>query len=621
MASNLNVSELDFDQIKDNLKNFMKSQSQFKDYDFDGSGLSVLMDILAYNTHYNAMLAHFALNEAFLDSAQIRGNVVSRAGLLGYVPRSVLAPRATVKLVVDVTNSDSINLPTTLVLERGTKFTTSVDGVSYTFSSLESQTAIRLDDTAGNKTFTYDAIPIAEGTIRSLSYRVDNDIENQKFQISDADADTSSLRVRVQNNQQSQTFDTYQLFTSLQDVVSDTQVYHLQENSSGFYQIFFGDGIIGKKPVNDNIVSLDYLVTQGIAANGANSFDLVTAFPTLNEPDITVTTIITANGGSAAETTESIRFNAPITFQAQDRAVTSQDYAAIIQKNFANIESISTWGGEDNTIPDFGKAYISIKPLIGEALTENEKNEIKGIVKSKNIVSITPEIIDPEFTSVEVDVIFKYNPSLTSRSESALEALVKDVALDYNFNQLNRFDGVFRHSELLSLIDNADPAITSSTVRPFLFKTITPSVSKLNNDFTLTFAGNFFITKGIPFNISSSPFKINGVDHFFGDIEIKDSDDRTIVIYKVVNNENIIVNGNVGLISTDLGIVTLNNFAPDDTTPIRVTLSPNSLDIAPKRNEIINIESSKINVTGTVDTIAYSGSSGTLDYSTTTRMR
>ena len=621
MASNLNVSELDFDQIKDNLKNFMKSQSQFKDYDFDGSGLSVLMDILAYNTHYNAMLAHFALNEAFLDSAQIRGNVVSRAGLLGYVPRSVLAPRATVKLVVDVTNSDSINLPTTLVLERGTKFTTSVDGVSYTFSSLESQTAIRFDDPTGTKTFTYDAVPIAEGTIRSLSYRVDNDIENQKFQISDADADTSSLRVRVQNNQQSQTFDTYQLFTTLQDVVSDTQVYHLQENSSGFYQIFFGDGIIGKKPVNDNIVSLDYLVTQGIAANGANSFDLVTAFPTLNEPDITVTTIINANGGSAAETTESIRFNAPITFQAQDRAVTSQDYAAIIQKNFANIESISTWGGEDNAIPDFGKAYISIKPLIGEALTENEKNEIKGIVKSKNIVSITPEIIDPEFTSVELDVIFKYNPSLTSRSKSALESLVKDVVLDYNFNQLNRFDGVFRHSELLALVDNADPAITSSTVRPFLFKTIIPSVSKVKNDFTLTFAGNFFITKGTPFNISSSAFKLDGVDHFFGDTEIVDSDDRTIIIYKVVNNENIIVNGNVGLISTDLGIVTLNNFAPDDTTPIRVILSPNSLDIAPKRNEIINIESSKINVTGAVDSIAYSGSSGTINYSTTTRMR
>ena len=625
MASNLNVSELDFDQIKDNLKNFMKSQSQFKDYDFDGSGLSVLLDILAYNTHYNAMLAHFALNEAFLDSAQIRGNVVSRAGLLGYVPRSVLAPRAAVKLVVDVTNNDSINLPTTLVLERGTKFTTTVDGVAYTFSSLESQSAIR-EDTIINgvtsKTFTYEAVPIAEGTIRSLSYRVDNDIQNQKFQISDADADTSSLRVRVQNNQQSERFDTYQIFTSIQDVVSDTQVYHLQENSSGLYQVFFGDGIIGKKPVNDNIITLDYLVTQGIAANGANTFDLVTAFPTLNEPEITVTTKIKANGGSAAETTESIRFNAPITFQAQDRAVTSQDYTAIIQKNFANIESISTWGGEDNIVPDFGKAYISIKPLIGNALTSNEKEEIKAIVKSKNIVSISPEIVDPEFTNLEIDVFFKYNPSLTSRSTSALEALVKDVILDYNFNQLNRFDGVFRHSELLSLVDNSDSAIVSSTIRPFLTKTITPSVSRVKNDFKLTFAGSFFIQSGTTYNINSTAFKLNGIDHYFGDIAIEDSDNtRQVVIYKIVNSENIIVRGNVGIINGDLGTVSLNDFGPDDTTPITVTLSPNSLDIAPKRNQIINVDSSKIKSKGSIDTIAYSGSAGTISYTTTTRMR
>ena len=624
MATNLNVTELDFDQIKDNLKNFMKSQSKFKDYDFDGSGLSVLLDILAYNTHYNAMLAHFALNEAFLDSAQIRGNVVSRAGLLGYVPRSILAPRAVIKLVVNVTASDSINLPTTLVLERGTKFTTIVDGVSYTFSSLESQTAIRDDrviDGVTNKTFTYEAIPIAEGTIRSLSYRVDNDIENQKFQISDADADTSALRVRVQNNQQSESFDSYQLFSSLQDVVSDTLVYHLQENSSGFYQIFFGDGIIGKKPVNDNIVTLDYLVTQGIAANGANNFDLVTAFPTLNEPEITVTTIVSANGGSEAETTESIRFNAPITFQAQDRAVTSQDYTAIIQKNFANIESISTWGGEDNLIPDFGKAYISIKPLIGDALTENEKSEVKTIIKTKNIVSITPELIDPEFTNVEIDVVFKYNPSLTSRSQSAIEALVKDVVLDYNFNQLNRFDGVFRHSELLGLVDNADPAITSSTIRPFLTKTIIPSVSRVENNFNLTFVGKFYLTDGVDFNITSTPFKFNGIDHFFGDIKIADSEDRQVVVYRIVNNENIIVNGNVGQIFAETGIVTLNNFSPDDTTPITISLLPDSLDLAPKRNQIINIDSSKINAKGSIDTIAYSGSAGTIDYSTTSRMR
>ena len=519
MASNLNVTELDFDQIKQNLKNFMKSQSQFADYDFDGSGLSVLMDILAYNTHYNAMLAHFALNESFLDSAQIRGNVVSRAGLLGYVPRSILAPQATITVTIDVSNATNTNLPTSLVLERGTRFKTIVDGVTYTYSTLNSNTAI-LTTVGAVKTFVFSNIGIAQGIIRSLSYRVDNDIENQKFQVSDKDADSSSLRVRVQENQGSTSFDSYQQFTTLQEVGSTSQVYHLQENSSGFYQIFFGDGIIGKKPVNDNIVTLDYLTTEGTASNGATSFDLITGFSTLTNYQTTITTINNASGGTDAETTESIRYNAPITFQAQDRAVTSQDYGAIIQRNFANIESISTWGGEDQIIPDYGKAYISIKPLIGTALTVDEKISVKDILTSKNIVSITPEIVDPEFTEVEVDVLFKYNPALTSRSSSAVESLVKDTVLDYNFNQLNKFDGVFRHSELLGLIDNSDPAITSTTVRPYMFKSVSASNVKANNNFTLTFVGTFFLQEGTNFNISSSAFQVGGVEHFCGDIAV-----------------------------------------------------------------------------------------------------
>ena len=620
MASNLNVTELDFDQIKENLKNFMKSQSQFKDYDFEGSGLNILMDIHAYNTHYNAMLAHFSLNEAFLDSAQIRGNVVSRAGLLGYVPRSILAPRATVKLVVDVSSYQG-TIPSTLVIERGTKFNSVVDGVSYTFSTLQSQIATLVID-GSVKSFTFDNIEIAQGKFRFLSYRVDNDIENQKFQLSNTNADTSSLRVRVQENQDSNSFDSYQQFTTLQQVDSTSQVYHLQENSSGFYQIYFGDGIIGKKPVNDNIVTLDYLVTDGTAANGANTFTLTTDFPTLTgNVTNTVTTINSATGGTEPETTESIRFNAPITFQAQDRAITSQDYSAIIQRNFANIESISTWGGEDQIVPEFGKAYISIKPLIGDALTTSEKEEIKSILRSKNTVSITPEIIDPEFTNIELDVIFKYNPSLTSRTQQALESLVTDTILDYNFNQLNKFDGVFRHSELLNLVDNSDPAITSSTIRPFMFKNIIAGAIKTDNTFTLNYAGPFFIKKGTDFTISSTSFKIGGIDHFFGDLEIQDSNNRTVMIYKVVNGSNEVVVSDAGLINVSTGVITLNNFAIDETTTIRVTIIPNSLDIAPKRNQIINIEANRILASGSIDQIAYSGPSGTIDYTTTGRLR
>ena len=620
MASNLNVTELDFDQIKENLKSFMKSQSQFKDYDFEGSGLNVLMDVLAYNTHYNAMLAHFALNEAFLDSAQIRGNVVSRAGLLGYTPRSILAPRATVKLVVDVSAYQG-TIPSALVIERGTKFNSVVDGVSYTFSSLQSQTAI-LVEAGSSKTYTFNEITIGQGKFRYLSYRVDNEIENQKFQISDLNSDTSSLRVRIQENQDSNSFDSYVKFTTLQEVDSLSQVYHLQENSSGFFQIYFGDGIIGKKPVNDNIVNLDYLVTDGAAANGANTFTLTTDFPTLTgNINTSVSTINSASGGTSAETTESIRFNAPITFQAQDRAVTSQDYASIIQRNFANIESISTWGGEDNVIPDYGKAYLSIKPLIGNALTQSEKDEIVAILANKNTVSITPEILDPEFTNIELDVIFKYNPALTSRTRQAIESLVTDTILDYNFNQLNKFDGVFRHSELLALVDNSDPAITSSTIRPFMYKNITASTVKANNTFTLTYAGKFFVKKGKEFSIQSTGFKIGGVDHFFGDLEIQNSVNRKVIVYKTVDSQTQIVVADAGLIDVVNGVITLNNFVIDAPTDIRITITPDSLDIAPKRNQIINIEASRILASGSTDQIAYSGPSGTLEYSTTSRLR
>jgi len=620
MASNLNVTELDFDQIKENLKNFMKSQSQFKDYDFDGSGLSTLMDVLAYNTHYNAMLAHFALNEAFLDSAQIRGNVVSRAGLLGYTPRSILAPRATVKLVVDVSTYQG-TIPSALVVERGTKFNSVVDGVTYTFSALQSQTAILVEE-GTTKTYTFDRITIGQGKFRYLSYRVDNEIENQKFQLSDANADTSSLRIRIQENQDSNSFDSYIKFTTLQEIDSTSQVYHLQENSSGFFQIYFGDGIIGKKPLNDNIVNLDYLITDGEAANGANSFTLTTDFPSLTgNINTTVTTLNAASGGTSAETTESIRFNAPITFQAQDRAVTAQDYAAIIQRNFANIESISTWGGEDNIVPDYGKAYLSIKPLIGNTLSDSEKTEIISILSSKNTVSITPEILDPEFTNIELDVIFKYNPALTSRSQQAIESLVTDTILDYNFNQLNKFDGVFRHSELLSLVDNSDPAITSSTIRPFMYKNITAGTVKADNTFSLTYAGKFMVKKGNDYTLESTPFKIGGIDHFFGDLPIENSTNRKVMIYKVSDSANQVVVPDAGLIDTINGVITLNNFVVDVPTEIRITIAPDSLDIAPKRNQIINIEASRVLASGSIDQIAYSGPSGTLDYTTTSRLR
>jgi hypothetical protein len=615
MASNLKVTELDFNQIKTNLKNFLKTQTEFNDYDFDGSGMSVLLDVLAYNTHYNAMNAHFSLNEAFLDSAQIRGNVVTRAKLLGYVPRSILSARASITLVVDVTGEDG-SIPTTLTLPRGTKLNTLVDGEEFQFVVLDNHTA-----TISDNKFTFTDIGIAEGSFKSLKYRVDNDIENQKFQLSDVDADTSTLRVRVQDNEESTAFDIYTKFESLKSVDATTKTYYLQENSNEYYEIYFGDGVTGFKPINNNIVTLDYIFTNGKDANGAKTFSMVDNVGGFST--ISVTTLTKAAGGVDQETTESIRFNAPLTFTSQNRAVTSDDYSAIIKKSFTNIDSISTWGGEDNDPPDYGKAFVAIKPLTSSVLTAAEKDEIKNtILKGKNVVSITPEILDPNFTFLELDVFFKYNPNLTDRSSSDLQSVVRDTISDYNFNNLNKFDGVFRHSQLLKNIDNSDPSIQNSTVRPRMFQNISATNTIATNTFNLTFTSPFYqsgeSTKHI---ISSTAFKINDVEHFFGDSPISGSTNRTVIVYKVVEGVNVTVIAEAGLIDVDKGTISLNSFAPTADTTIRITVIPNSLDLAPKRDQLLSIENTRVTITPEVDTISVSGSSGSITYSTTPRLK
>lgn len=618
MASNLKVTELDFDQIKLNLKNFLKTQTEFNDYDFDGSGLSVLLDVLAYNTHYNAVAAHYSLNEAFLDSAQIRGNVVTRAKLLGYTPRSILSARAKVNITVDAT--EEATRPTTVTLKRGTKLTSTVSGDTFDFVVLNNYTAT-LDS---NNNYVFENIDLAEGTFKTILYRVDNDVENQKFQLADSDADTSTLRVRVQDNEESTQYNIYTKFESLLNVDSASQVYYLQENPNGKYEVYFGDGVTGKKPQNNNVVTLDYIYTNGDEANGAKTFAFADTISGLTgSSSYTVTTVNNSAGGTEQESIESIRFNAPLTFTAQNRAVTAEDYRSIILKGFSNISSISTWGGEDNDPVDFGKVYISIKPLTADVLTDSEKLQIKNtVLKGKNIVSITPEIVDPNFTNLELDVFFNYNPNLTDRTAADLQTVVQDVISDYNFNNLNKFDGVFRHSSLLKLIDNSDPSILNSTIRPYMFKNISAKQNTADNNFNLTFAAGFFESgNSTDFILSSSAFDINGVKHYFGDEPIKNSANRKVIVYKIVNGVNVTVINDAGLLEPLAGKLTLNNFGLDNAQSIRLTITPNSLDIGPKRDQLLNIDMNRVSITAQVDTISTAGSSGSIDYKTNSRLR
>ena len=607
--SSFNVSELDFATIKDSIKAHFRSQSKYNDWDFNGSGLSILLDVLAYNTHYNAMVAHLSLNETFLDSAQIRGNVVSHAKLLGYVPRSLASSKAVLNVVV----TPGVTVANQATILRGTRFSTVVDQVSYYFVALESHVA----PVSGGK-YTFTNIPVRQGTLKRMIYRVDTSLGNQKFEIPDANIDTSTMRVRLKANTESDAYSIYTQFTSLVNINENSQIYYLQETPQGLYEIYFGDGILGKMPTSDNIVEIEYVYTDGTVADGANLFTAVDSISGYSNIAVTVAT--NSYGGGVRESIESIRYNAPLTFTAQNRAVTADDYRAIVLKNVANVEAISVWGGEDDVVPNFGKVYISVKPIGAETLTSAEKTTIlSSVLAGKNVVSITPILVDPEYTYLELDVFFKYNANLTDRALVELQTLVRQAVIAYNADDLLKFDGVFRHSKLLREIDNAEPSILNSTIRVFMYKEATPSNTN-NNYFNLNFSGPIYQSSSDSFVLSTNAFLVGGIEHYFRDFVVEGSYDRKIFMIKLVNGAVEKVK-EVGMLYAATGNITISGFITDATTPIRFTVVPNSNDIAPKRNQLLSIDLQEVVVVGENDTIAVAGSSGAVVYTTTARHR
>ena len=613
----LNVTELDFEQIKENLKTYLKNQDEFTDYDFDGSGLNVLLDVLAYNTHFNALNAHYAMNEAFLDSAQIRGNVITRAKMLGYTPRSVLSPRATINMTIFGGDTQ----PNTLTLPRGTRFTTTVDNTEYSYVTLSEQVAAKISPGDGTVAYNFSNVEIVEGTLKKVEYTVNNNINNQKFQLSDTDADTSTLQVSVKQNAGDTTGEVYSLFENIADVRSDSQVYWLQENANEFYEVYFGDNVTGLKPLTNNIIKLEYVHTAGEATNGASAFTLATTL--LQGSFATITTTSAASGGQQAETTESVRFNAPLRFAAQNRAVTSDDYRALIKAGFSNVDSISVWGGEDNETPDFGKVYIAIKPSVGDNLTDEQKEFIiNTVLKGKTVATVIPVIEDVDYTYIELDVNVRYNPNLTDRTNNEIVTLVGDVISNYSFNRLNDFAGVFRHSTILQAIDVSEPSILSSSVRPRMFKNVALSATNPNN-IVLNYASSIYSGKDEDvMNITSTGFLYNGDTCFIGDVKREGNPGlRDVVIYKQGAGSSVRILKFIGTLEFSTGIITFSDFNPDADTTVKIDVIPDSLDIAPKRNQLLSIDSNYVEVVAEVDEIAASGQVGGINYTTTPRFK
>ncbi len=604
-TSNIPVTELDFDQIKQNLKNFLKGQDQFKDFDFEGSAMSVLLDTLAYNTHYHSFYINMVANEMFLDSAIARDSVVSLAKQLGYTPRSVRSSTATVKVVsqVDPNPGDPDKF-----LAPDTVFQTTIDGTTFNFLNLAPGQFVE-DITTGF--FVIDELVINEGTHRDFAYVVDTLNPDQKFIIPDAGIDTKTLTVRVQTSISDVTgFDEpWALSTTLIVVGPDDASYQLQEVEGGFYEMTFGDGIVGRALENGNVVVVDWISANADAPNGAGINDSLSNRAFTVSGNLEAIVVNAAAGGAIRESVPSIKLFAPLNFQAQDRAVTADDYVAIVSRDFPDIESIFVFGGEDLVPPQFGKVFISLKPATGVTISDAEKLTIANtILKRRNVVSITPIVIDPDFTFLLVDTEVRFNPRATVLSPNSIEELVEQVIRDFGDIELEKFEQNFRYSNLVCDIDDSEPSILNNSTKVKMQKRFEPALGR-QVSYVLRFNNPIFHPEdGFKPVLQSTTFGF--FDPEVGQIVnafLEDDGNGVVRVFKFVDLEKRIITPCIGTINYETGLVELINFQPETlpgTITISITVEPAELDINVAFNQILAIDpddASAVNVTVIVD--------------------
>ena len=588
----MSVSELDFDTIKTNLKTFLSAQSEFQDYDFEGSGLSVLIDLLAYNTHYNGIYTNLAVNEMFLDSASKRASVVSLSKMLGYTPRSAVCARA----VVNATISAPSSSPDVATLSAQQPFSTSIDGTSYTFYNLEDVTVAR--STGG--TYTFSNLNIIEGTPLSYKYTVATGV---RYIIPNANIDVSTLSVQVQESSTSDLFETFTRAEDLTAVTDVTKVYFLKEIDDGLYEITFGDGVLGVAVETGNVVTINYFVSSLDAPNSANIFTYNGA--SILGSNLSVVTTSAASNGAASEDISSIKFNAPRLFAAQNRAVTPDDYKALIYSKFPAAQTVSVWGGEDNNPPVYGKTYICVKPKDANKLTNQQKELISSeILNPRSVVSITPEIVDPEYFNIKVTTFVHYNPKETSKTASQIETIVKNAILAYDVNELQKFDGVLRYTKLTGIIDQSDPSIINNITRLMVRHPHLPQYG-VNAQYVLNLInpisqdggkqGEVFASTGIYIPGSTRV-------HYLDD----DAAGNIRLYYLNSNLDKVVVNSTQGTIDYANGLVKVNglNIVSLDGAFFEWQVKPESYDIVSALNQIVQIDPTLLSVTAIADNTA-----------------
>ena len=593
MATTIKSTNLDFTSIKNNLKTFLAQQDEFADYNFEASGLSNILDVLAYNTHYNGLIANFALNESFLGTAQLRSSLVSLAEGIGYIPKSRTASRAVVTFSINL--SSLAERPTTVSLAPGVVFESSIDDITYTFQTRETVTAT--DDGSGIYSFKTNAgstnIEIFEGTQRTKTFIADAVSQDALYIIPDKNLDVDTTIVRVYESPTSVAFTTYQNLKQATLINAATALYILKESPNEFFELSFGDGItFGVTPKAGYKIEVDYLSVQGPAANDGALFTPISQVNVGGTGyTITAQTVTNSLGGDIKETNQSIRTNAPFQYATQNRMVTADDYSSLVLRNFSTlIKDIKSFGGEDALKPEFGAVYMSIVfeddvPLSTQTAT---KNSIQDLVDQLSVVSFRLRYLDPITTFIETNTFFQFNPKLTTLSLNSITDNVNTIVRDYFNTNTGKFGQAYRRSNILTLIDEVSPAVLSSRMEVKMQQRIVPRLDA-QNDFTLRYPASIAPADDIKYIIDSTPFNI---DNTAGKIRNKLNSNKLQIV--TLDGLTTIVD-NVGSFDAATGILSLVGFKPNSiiggVNYVKISATPaNQSAIAPQREDILQFD-------------------------------
>ena len=573
------LANLDFDQIKIALREYIKSTSDFTDYDFEGSALSVIIDTLAYNTYYTAFNANMVVNELFIDSATLRDNVVALAKQLGYTPKSIVAPTATLTFNVDFTGSTPAN--NQIILEKGTGFVAAYDNNLYQYVVVNDVKKSIVSNQA-----IFDNVDIKEGTLITDTYIVDNTQKNQRFIIENENVDTSTITVDVYLNEQSSVAEEYKLSTNILGVNKESKIYFINEIEDEKYELFFGDGILGKKLDNGQKIEISYLITNGPETNGAKDFTfsgiLKDTSGNSNYPFTTsITSTIVSNGGNDIESIKSIKYNAPKYFGTQDRAVTSGDYASIVRNIYPAISDIISFGGEEQEPPAYGQVFLVIKPTSGSYLSTYTKQQIKNSLKDYMVASVTPEILDPSILYIELDSRIFYDSRKTNFTDEQIRSgAISGIEGYLAQSDTEKFNGKFRYSKVVGVIDESDTAINSNLTNVIMRKDFYP---QLNSTFYYEVCyQNTFLDDDDPV-MSSTGFVVS--EHPNYTVYLEDRVGK-IILYRIdpLSGEKVVLNYSQGDIDYEKGEIMLY-----DLTIIKGSFNDNRIElrVLPKFNDIV----------------------------------